>query len=189
MPLRLTERQLSKLLGHREMFEHVERLTGVPWRAMAAVWYRESFSVAVPKTPGGQFQFDPPPPDHQLRWLLHTFTQLEPAEIEQLIKRGICDFEAAALFAACHLRTKVRPVVTPDASDQLIIDALWGYNGRAYGSADHSPYVMSGLDAEHDGMIIRGTIPDQAGGRKRIATVDRRPGAYVVYRQLRDATS
>lgn len=44
---------------------------------------------------------------------------------------------------------------------------------------------MNGLDEAHKDMVLRGTVPDGKGGRKRIEIVDKRPGAFTVYKQLK----
>jgi hypothetical protein len=181
----LSDRQIERIRQVKQVFEKVEKLTGVPWQAVAAVWYRESFSVTPPQTPGGPFQFDPVLQPVTIRNLLKFFTRLSYPEIEQYARKGINDFETGALCAACWLRLKTKPVITPDAKDELIQDALYGYNGRAYGGADKSPYVMNGLDSAHQDMVLRGTIPDGKGGRKRVEIIDKRPGAYTVYKQLK----
>lgn len=183
--IRLTDRQIDRIRQVKHVFEKAQTLTGVPWQAIAAVWYRESFSVTPPKTPGGPFQFDPVLNPVTQRMLLKRFTQLSDAEIEHYVNKGCNDFEAGAIYAACWLRLKTKPVITSDVSDDLIKDAFYGYNGRAYGSADRSPYVMNGFDSKHKEMVLRGTIPDGKGGRKLVEIVDKRPGAFTVYKQLK----
>jgi hypothetical protein len=165
--------------------KRIQTITGVPWQAMAGIWYRESFSVAPPKTPGGPWQFDPVPSPGALRGLLDRFTTLTDAEKQDIVNRGVNDFFTGGVLAACFFRTKTGPVITPTAPDSVIQDAIYGYNGRAYGSADRSPYVMNGFDAAHYPMRLVGTIPDGKGGRKKIDTLDLRPGAYTVYKQLK----
>jgi hypothetical protein len=183
--LKLTDKQIARIRQVKHVFEKAEKITGVPWEAVAAVWYRESFSVTPPKTPGGPFQFDPIPNRDVLLGLLLKFTHLKPSEIKAYLDKGVNDFEAGAVFAACWLRLKTKPVITPDVSDDVIKDAFYGYNGRAYGSADRSPYVMNGFDEKHKDMVLRGTIPDGKGGRKRVEIVDKRPGAFTIYKQLK----
>lgn len=181
----LNQKQLERIKAVLPALKYAEKATGVPWEAVAAVWTRESFSVAPPKTPGGQMQFDPEPSKKSLMTLLNTYTNLPTSEKEDLVKRGVYDFKAALIFAACWLRHKCKPVINRHSSDHDIQDAFWGYNGRAYGSADKSPYVMNGYDAEHMDMRVIGSVPDGKGGRKRINNVDGNPGAFVVYKQLR----
>jgi hypothetical protein len=183
--LKLSGWQMDHIRQVKHVFEKVEALTGVPWQAVAAVWYRESFSVTPPKTLGGPFQFDPILEPAIICNLLKFFTKLSELEIQHYARKGVNDFETGALCAACWLRLKTKPVITPNVSDEVIKDAFYGYNGRAYGSADKSPYVMNGLDEKHLNMVLRGTIPDGKGGRKRIEIVDKRPGAFTVYTQLK----
>lgn len=188
MPSRLTKVQIDKVLEHKDLFQKVEAATNVPWQAVAALWTRESFSVASPKTPGGPFQFDPVPPDARLRFLLDRYTNLGVPEKLDLVARGVDEFKSAAYFAACHGRDRANPVITPDVSDEDIKDFFWGYNGKAYGAANKSPYVMNGFDTAHDGMVLTGTIPDKNHPGKRIRIKprpERRPGAFTVYKQLK----
>lgn len=185
---RLTAHQLMIIAQRKPVFEHAQALTGVPWQAIAAVWYRESFSVTPPKTPGGPFQFDPVPPRARLNELLKSYTKLDENERAALIGKGVNDFQAGTVFCACWLRHQSKANLSVDHSDAAIKDAFYGYNGRAWGAnPDNSPYVANESDLKHDDMIIRGTIPDGHGGRKRIETIDGRPGAFAVYRQLIDS--
>lgn len=181
----LTDQQIKRVQAAYPALRQVQRITGVPWQAMAAIWYRESFSVTPPKTPGGPFQFDPIPSPGALRGLLDRFTKLNDEEKRRIAALGVNTFYTGAVLAACFLRTKTGPVITPDAPDEVIKDALYGYNGRKYGSADNSPYVMNGIDEAHYPMRLRGTIPDGKGGRKMVDIEDERPGAFTVYKQLK----
>lgn len=181
----LTNTQVSYILSLRGKFKEVESATGVPWQAVAAIWTRESFSVAPPKTPGGPFQFDPPLGKSIIRAVLKQYSSLSMAKIEEFATKGVNDFETGAYCCAAWLRIKCKPVLTVDSSDDVIKDAMYGYNGRAYGGADKSPYVMNGYDKDHVDMHLKGTIPDGKGGRKKIDVVDKRPGAFTVYKQLK----
>ena len=192
MILRLTGRETSLVLRNRPQLLKVQSLTGVPWQAIAAVWYRENNLQLISARLGGPFQFDPPAQALEITNLLSSYTKLTADEIAEYIKAGIDDFETGALVAACYLRHKSKAVLTPTCSDEDIKDAFWGYNGRAYGAADHSPYVMNGWDKDHmgsdgKGMVLIGSLPDEKDPSKRIEvhTVDRRPGAFTVYTQLK----
>lgn len=169
------------------MFEYVQLVTGVPWEALAAVWYRESYSVALPKRPGGCFQFDPP--TRTLEWkaeMLRRFTiGLTEKQREKLIATFGKDFTGDAIWAACVMRNNCKPVITPRASDAVVKDALYGYNGRAYGGVDRSPYVMNGFDAAHDDMRVKGTVRRADGSNEWVDVVDQKCGAFVVYKQLK----
>jgi len=181
----LTPSQIRKVQKAYPILKKIQQLTNVPWQAMAAIWYRESFSVSPPKTPGGPWQFDPPPPDQTLYKYLYQFTKTTPEEKEAIIKKGINDFYAGGVLAACHLQKKVDGNLTLTSPDDLVKQAIYRYNGAAYGSADKSPYVMNNYDREHMDMRLRGTIPDGHGGRKWIDIVDQRPGAFTIYKQLK----
>ncbi len=188
MPLRLKPLTLNRLREFQGHFEKVERATGVPWEAIAAIWFREGMHVVPPATPGGPFQFDPIPDDAFFRFLLNKYSTLTNEEKESLIKCGANDFYAATYLAACFARNKCKPKITPAVSDTDILYFFWGYNGRAKyhkGDPRNSFYVYNGFDKDHDGMLIVGSIPDGKGGRKRIRTTDKRPGAFVVYKQLK----
>lgn len=187
MAKRLDQSQIKTCLKYKPDFMRVQEATGVPWEAVCAVWYRESFRVAVPKTLGGQFQFDPPPPDNQLHFLLDHYSNLTAAQKADIVARGVNDFKAAMFLAACHGRHHCNPKITPQATDAEIKDFFWGYNGKAFGAADKSNYVMNNFDKAHENMMIRGTIPDESApnGRRRIETTDMRPGAFTVYKQLK----
>jgi hypothetical protein len=185
MQLKLLPAQIAKIKTLKSVFLRAQELTGVPWQAICAVWYRESFSVASPKTPGGPYQFDPPLHDNVMYGLLNTFApSLTKEQMKELVRRGINDFAAGAVLCACWLRLHAKAKITPKSTMEDIKDAFWGYNGRAFHDADHSFYVMNGFDDKHMNMHIVGTVPNGKGGRKHIDTTDKRPGALTVYRQL-----
>lgn len=189
---KLTEQQLQKIISVKLILQHAEQLTGVPWQAIAAIWYRESFSITPPKTPGGPFQFDPLPSIHVLEGLLKTYTKLSEQRKAQILHTGVHtalenDFATAALFAACWLRHQSKFNLAMDHTDAAIKDAFYGYNGRAWGKyPESSPYVYNNFDQQHTNMVMKGSIPDRSSptGRKFISIVDRRPGAFTVYKQL-----
>ena len=184
---RLSNAQVAKIVSLKGVFADAQNLTGVPWQAVAAIWTRESFSVAPPRTPGGPFQFDPVPPANALRKLVEQYTPLSGDKAVELCVNGVNHFPTAAVFAACWLRTKTKAVITPEVDDETILDAIWGYNGKVQADAWHSPYVVNGYDLQHYPLILRGTIPDKGspGGRKHVEFADHRPGAFTVYKQLK----
>jgi hypothetical protein len=177
--------EIEKIRSAYPMLRNIQGTTGVPWQAMAAIWRRESFSMAAPKTPGGPWQFDPIPSMGTLRGLLSRFTQLSDGEKDRLLALGVNDFYAGGILAACFLRNKTGPVISPECADEVIKDAFYGYNGRKYGSADRSPYVMNGFDKAHYPMRLRGTIPDGKGERIWVDREEKNPGAYTIYKQLK----
>lgn len=188
---RLDKNQLQAFVRVKAILQRAAALTGVPWQAIAAIWYRESFSVASPETPGGPFQFDPPLSQVRMRKLLTTYCpSLTPAERELLIYQGLDKFASAAVFAACWLREMSQYNLKDNHSDQAMLDAFYGYNGRAFGPNPYnSNYVVNELDLAHDDMLIRGSIPDKNNPGKRIwiKKTDLRPGAFTVYKQLLEA--
>lgn len=185
LPLSALQIEKIKSVGKAVLLD-AETITGVPWQALAGLWFRESFCRTAPSTPGGPFQFDPVPGPDSLRILLLRFTRLTAVQIEHLVAAGVNDFQSGAVFAACWLRNSTAYRISVDAAPEAIKDALYGYNGRGYGGADLSPYVMNGFDAAHLDMVLHGTIPDGQGHRIKIETVDHRPGAFTVYTQLKE---
>lgn len=192
---KLTPDQIKKITDVKNILKVAQTYTGVPWQAIAAVWYRESFSIVSPKTPGGPFQFDPMPSALVLEGLLKTFTPTTPEGIQGCInkflyKTGFENFAASALIAACWLRHNSKYPLDKDHSDEALKDAFYGYNGRAWGPhPESSPYVYNNFDLQHMNMTIRGSIPDpnnKFGHRKWVDITDKRPGAFTVYRQLID---
>lgn len=188
----LSDEQIKKIISVKPILQHAEQLTGVPWQAIAAIWYRESFSITPPKTPGGPFQFDPIPIISIQEALLNRFAAFPlDQKYWDYVKhnQGVNVFECATLLAACWLRHQSKFNLAMDHSDAAIKDAFYGYNGRAWGKyPESSPYVYNNFDLQHTNMVIRGSIPDPSSktGRKFISTIDRRPGAFTVYRQLLD---
>lgn len=182
----LKSEEVKKIQSVKPIFLDVQKATGVPWQAVAAVWYRESFSVASPKTLGGPFQFDPPLPKAHIASILRRFSKLTSTEIEKFAVRGVDDFETGAYCCAAWLRLKCKPVITPGSPDEVIADAFFGYNGRAYASYSKSPYVMNNYDEEHKNMRLKGSIPDGKGGRTWVNIIDKRPGALTIYKFLKD---
>lgn len=183
----LTDKEVQRIVAQKPVFQRAQQLVGVPWQAMAAIWYRESFSIAPPKTPGGPFQFDPPNPSPKILTasLKRYIKSLSDPEIQLIVNGGVNDFHSACVLSACHLRDKAKFVLATDHSDMAIKDAFYRYNGRAWGPhPENSPYVMNNFDEAHLNMRIRGTVPDGKGGKTWIDTIDLQPGAFTVYKQL-----
>ncbi|MBY0405741.1 MAG: hypothetical protein K2X66_17695, partial [Cyanobacteria bacterium] len=59
--LKLSESEMERIHRVAPILKKIEGSTQVPWQLLAGIWYRESFSVTPPVTPGGPWQFDPPP--------------------------------------------------------------------------------------------------------------------------------
>jgi hypothetical protein len=173
--VRLTDLELERVRRNRPVYEQVEALAGAPWRMLAAIHYEESSCRTASPGPGGPFQMDPPPSAERLQTILGRYN-LPVRAVEE-------DFLTAAVVAADHLQGKVRGRLQPGTTDEALIkDAFWGYNGRAYGSADNSPYVAN--DPPRRVLRVRGTVIAADGRRIRVDTPYRKHGAIFVYREL-----
>lgn len=173
--MRLTDLELERVRRNRPVYEQVEALTAVPWRMLATIHYEESSCRTASPGPGGPFQMDPPPTPARLQAILARYN-LPVRTVEE-------DFLTAAVVAADHLQGKVRGRLRPGTTDEALIkDAFWGYNGRAYGSADDSPYVAN--DPPRRVLRVRGTVIAADGRRIRVDTPFRKHGAIFVYREL-----
>lgn len=160
----LSERHLTKVLENYESYKQASDAAGIPWQMLAAVHHRESGLSTKSRPHGGPFQFDPP------------------------LNKGEEDFTVGAFHAARFIQGKSHNRLSVDTKDEHIIkDAFWGYNGRAYGSHDNSPYVMNKFDSEHQDMRIRGSLINAQGERVRIDVADKRMGAYTFYSELQKA--
>lgn len=175
-----------------KLYEKASEITNVPAYFLAALHYRENaFRVKSPG-PGGPFQFDPPLSQKRIRQLLTDYTMLQTKTIEAFINKGQNNIFVAMVLAGCFVQAKLKYDNKPflkkkmNSSDNkhLIMRAFELYNGTAYGSYWRSPYVVNMLDKKHNYMRIRGTYIDRYGVRRRVNTVDKRPGAYTVFNLL-----
>jgi hypothetical protein len=195
--VRLSDAEIETIKANKPTLRAAEDIVKVPWQMLAAVWFREH-GLTMGNNP---FQFDPPPTHQKIIGLLQSYTDYKP------LKYSIDDFPFAAILAACELRSKCRyplvmvqnfqqafpedyklgdstpksvQVISNNPSDEMVADAFYGYNGRAYGSNPfNSPYVANELDELHHNMHFRGEDNGQW-----IDIIDKRPGAFVVYKQL-----
>lgn len=183
---KLTDEQVDYILQFKHVFEKAESLTGVPWRLLAAIWTRESFSVASPKRPGGPMQFDPPLTGLQITNLMTAYgnKELHANDIIAYSKKGVNDFETAVVCAACFLLQKMKGGPIKTGTDIML--AAWKYNGVVGKDPTFSPYVYNGYDEAHKTMHIVGTVPDtqHSGKRIKVNVEDHRPGVFTVYTQL-----
>jgi len=179
--LSLTSQQLSFLLGFKPILIQAGESTKVPWQCLAGIWYRESFSVAPTRNGGGPMQFDPPPTASEIEGLLKKYTLYNPGEIEKMKVRGTQDFKTALVYAGCFLREKQHGF--PITTDDEVKIAMWRYNGVVGKEPEDSPYVYNGFDEAHTGMHFSGSLPS-GNSRAKVDFVDKRPGAFVVYKQL-----
>ena len=171
----LSQQQLELIYAYRHILLMAQNYTGVPWIALAAIWYRES-SLTFGRNP---FQFDPVPAQDYQKYLYEKYSTTSPHEISTYLFQGVNNFQAAAVLAACFLKHKGAGFLTGDQ----VKNSFWAYNGRAYGSAEKSPYVMNNVDQWHKDMHIKGTID---GKPLPPNTIDKQLGAYGVWLQLRE---
>ena len=171
----------ERILKNYQHLKYAQDVTGVAWQAIAAIWYRESGCNEKVSIAGGPMQFDPEPSRQNLRNLLDTYTKLNSEEKTYLLYQGVINFKSSFVFAACFLQTKrkCKELLTISSSDEDYAEAFYGYNGRAYGSYEKSPYVMNGYDQDRSRMIIKGTINGSP-----VRSVDSNPGALVIYKRL-----
>jgi len=181
MLLKLSNKEVQRAFGLKPVYFKAQSLTGVPWQLLAAIHYRERSQSTTASNP---YQFDKVLTDTsstRRRFLYSKYSTLTQTQTNEYIAAGINSFEAATVLAACFVKDKRANLHYPsDFTDETIKLLLWAYNGRAYGGPDRSPYVMNGYDENHRDMIIQGTVD----GKPIPPTIDRRPGAFVVYRQL-----
>ena len=183
--LGLSQERVAKIKSVYPVLRAAEQATNVPWQAIASIWMRESGSIAPPRhRQGGQMQFDPPLTDARMRDLLTRYSVLDFEKREQVIQSGQESLPSAFILAGCFLQHKAGGKIRPDSPEVLLKEAFYSYNGRKYGGADRSPYVMNGYDEAHRDMRVRGTVLDRAGNKIWVDNVDKNPGALVMYRQL-----
>lgn len=186
--LMLTSFERQNITKSYGTYKQAEKITGVPWEMIAAVHFRETnncVNYASINTPGGFYQNDPVPGKGEMLYAFRRFTIWNEESIGFAMRVGLEDFAVASVYCGCMLRMKTEELLDRFSSSAVIKDSLWGYNGRAFGSADNASYVMNGFDAKHRDMKILGSIPDGHGGRTHINAVDKRPGAFTVFWQLK----
>jgi hypothetical protein len=190
MQTQLTKDELDKIKAKINDLQYAEQVTGVDWRLLAGIWYREnSLNVTPPSRVGGVWQFDPPLSSTRIQALLNKYSILSATDKQLIVNdRGI-SFKHGAVLAACFLRDHVPQVLdvrkAGDLPDDTIGNALYTYNGKAYGKDWHmSPYVYNNGDSQHLGLKMNASLPT-ANGRIWIKKADTRLGAFVVYRQLK----
>lgn len=173
----LTLQDLKTIRANKPLLIRAAEACGIPWQALAAVWYRES---SLRETENA-FQFDPVPARSVVFGLLQSYCgSLSISEKAAVMAGGVNEFYTCAIIAGCWLHHQSKYSLSVDHSEQAIADAFYGYNGRAYGSDPlNSPYVANELDDHHHDMHFRGTINGQWED-----LIDRRPGALTVYRYL-----
>lgn len=178
-----------------KLYRKAGLITNVPPHFLAALHYRESSFRSTSPGPGGPMQFDPPLSDTSMKHLLKTYTNLEKSTIEKFIQKGQDNLFVALVLSGCFVQQKLKyqnlpPLTKTDTSEKnqsILMKGFELYNGTAYGSPWNSPYVVNLLSPEKKAMRIVGTYIDPNGKRKKVDVVDKRPGAYTVFRWLEAA--
>ncbi len=159
---------------HRQLAMEVQAATGVPWDVVLAVWFREHRFGYGEHLNDGPFQLysirvrddgsERPMEERRAmaRRLLEKYaTGLTPAQIDAFMKGDpVKSWPAAAYLFGAYIQDKMGGRLTPDASDEMIKEALWRFNGVAYGAAENSPYVYNGANSQKAGLRIRGYLDD-----------------------------
>ena len=157
----LSAKQLDQVEKNYPVYKAAEDKTGVNWKIIAALHYRESSLGLDPNAKGNEFQFD-----------------------GAYKKFATGNFQKDAIRAGKIIQEKVREAGLEALSDsafagEKVQEALFRYNGTLYNQAEKSPYVMNQFDETHEDMrIFRGKNASPRWG------VDRRLGAYTVIREL-----
>jgi len=184
--LQLSEQEIATVRTQQYTFYRpAASKTNVPWRALAAIHFRENnLSLKQPTTPGGVLQFDPVPGKSALENLLKLYSNLTPQEQVECAIKNVSDLMSSFIIAGCILKRNCRFKLIATSPDEQVLDAFYGYNGRVGKSPYDSAYCVNGLDAQHNNLVIIGSEPNGHGGRTPIRVVDHRPGAFVVFQQL-----
>ncbi|MEW5821024.1 MAG: hypothetical protein AB1782_12605 [Cyanobacteriota bacterium] len=175
-----------------KLYKKAGEITNVPPHFLAALHYRENAFNCKSPGPGGPLQFDPPLGKNRVRQLITDYTSLNEAQIDKLSQKGQNNIFVALVLAGCFVQAKLKHDfksyltcgMKTTENQKLLMRAFELYNGTAYGSAWNSPYVVNMLDINHSNMRIRGTYIDKKGIRRRVNILDKRPGAYTVFKYL-----
>ncbi len=173
----LTPYLLSQWEAARRELGAIYAITSVPPEFLYAIWFRESLQFLSPG-PGGPFQFDPPRPVSYVAAVLsHWQLHLAARSLED------CWF-TSALVAADFLQQKANDRIGGYATSwEVLADAAWGYNGRAYEHWSRSPYVSNDPEKGVNLRIV-GTVISASGANVPVDQVDTRPGVMPIYREL-----
>jgi hypothetical protein len=186
-----------------------------PWETLAAIHYREAAFAERSKVPGGPFQLDPGGTGDELKRRIAAEVARIGGLYKLTLGDIETDFETAAIVAAHGLkeRLRVKAVRSDGTLDESIIAwAFFRYNGlgamiedpatlekyRYYSEKGQtgrgslatdplwSPYVSNDPLAGRV-LKMRATMPDAKDPTKRVIIHrdDPRPGAMIVFRELR----
>lgn len=156
----VSEEEENHMIQNCPVYTSTADKYGIPWQVLAAIHFREGGFNPNGSVISGRDIGTPEPDQGGM-----VFGSLQES----------ADKAAEVLIG------KNGGMVNENPPDDVVKDALFGYNGRArcYGSPDGSPYVMNNFDASHKNMQIikRDNGPCEC--------CDARAGAFVLYKHLR----
>ncbi len=157
----LSQKELDRVEKNYPVYKAAEMKTGINWKILAAVHYRESSLGKNTGAKGNEYQFD-----------------------GAYKSRATGKFYEDTITAGKILQEKVKiaklsPLLGDEFAGPKVQRALLGYNGLIYKTPEHSPYVMNQFDETHQNMkIYLGPNANPRWG------VDHRLGAYTVIKEL-----
>lgn len=167
----LKEKELEAVEKNYPIYKEAERRTGVNWKIIAAVHYRESDFGLNKKAKGNEFQFD------GVYKKLASGDLLKDAVSAGKILQEKIQIEGWVKKTKVFLDRMDR--LTPHQTDgENVRQALFRYNGTIYKTPENSPYVMNQLDEGHQGMSNKYVKPGSA------RVTDPQMGALLVIREL-----
>jgi len=185
-----SERDLRLIAKNWNDYEWAARKAGIPSLILPAIHYREcqlfpgwySSKLERPiKNIGGPFMLDFGPLNNGTEFK-RRIGEYEKKVFKIYFGEGKApkvseDFRFAALCAAHHLKEKLRSDVWTTES---LIDAVWGYNGRAkWSTLDESAYVFS--DPMNGKQL---TLIYKTSRGNKIYLPDKRPGVMIIYKEI-----
>ena len=207
----LTPRHIRLVKQYRPAYEDAVAAVGTiqgtlppqpfPWEAIATLHFLEADFLERVKVPGGPFQLDPGLKGEAQEEAIRVKVAEICGKYGWPIGDIATDFTTAVRVATAFLKMKVgfHPLFEEDMDRDILPDAFWGYNGRSKwhtptaeagvgkASWEYSPYVNNDPKAGRC-LMVRASIPDATveGGRRKISRPElHRPGAMIVYRELK----
>lgn len=165
---------------NKPLYKRAEALTGVPWRLIAAIHYRENGLRHQVGRPGSCMQFDPPLTAKQER----AFAERCGIKPMQTAADPGFAFICAALFLQDKMKAHGHEPLTPGAGLRFQWLAAFYYNGTGYGTPEKSPYVSNDPQGGVQ-LRITGTLRTASGGVERVDRPDPRPGVKAVMAEIR----
>lgn len=161
-PTTIPKQSFESIKKNTGIYQEAAKVANLPWQMIAGVHFRETNNSRVtPKTNTDDGVY-------QIITKNYPYPAGETLTDEQFLQETI--------DAAKFIQGKVENKLTTTTNDaNLIKDAFWGYNGRAYGSFDKSPYVMNNFDENHENMKM------DACDEGVCYKTDTRNGAYTTF--------